>query len=330
MKSEKVNFVNSKGYKLEGRLELPEHHEPVAYAIFAHCFTCTKNIRAATSICRALAAQKIATLRFDFTGLGESEGEFADSTFSSDTKDVVSAAEFLEANFVAPELLVGHSLGGTAVLYAAKEIPSIRGVVTIGAPFNPEYVTHHMECAIPEIAEKGEAEVLLANRPFTVKKAFLNDLKGRNPAKTIEELGKALLVMHSPIDQTVGIENASSIYSNARHPKSFVTLDPADHLLKREEDAIYAANVIASWASRYIKDPEKVESKLSQESNLVLARTGADSFRTELVANGHYLIADEPKSVGGTNSGPSPYDLLMASLAAVSYTHLTLPTNREV
>ena len=251
MKSEKVQFSNHNGDILEGKLESLGTKDPSSYAIFAHCFTCTKNIRAAGSISKALAQKNIATLRFDFTGLGQSEGDFADSTFSTDTKDIVSAANFLEEDYEAPQLLVGHSLGGAAVIHAANKIPSVKAVASVAAPFDPEHVTHLLQCSLEEIEEKGEAEVLLAGRPFTVKKSFLDDFKDHNPKKIVSELGRALLVLHSPVDTTVSIDNAAAIYSAAKHPKSFVTLDPADHLLTKDEDSQYVGEIIAAWAERY-------------------------------------------------------------------------------
>jgi len=218
------SFHNSRGQTLEGRLEMPVSRKPKAYGIFAHCFTCTKNIRAATAISRALASKGIAVLRFDFSGLGGSEGDFAESTFSSDIEDIVSAASFLRENYEAPQILVGHSLGGAAVLHAASSLPEVAAVSTIGAPFDPDHVTHLFESKIEEIKKSGAAQVDLAGRTFTVTDEFLEDLKKRDPKKTIKELGKALLVMHSPRDTTVDIENAAKIYSNAKHPKSFITL----------------------------------------------------------------------------------------------------------
>ena len=252
MKSKKVNFTNQVGIKLEGLLETPSDDTPIAYAIFAHCFTCTKSIKAANVICRALATKKIAILRFDFTGLGRSGGDFADSTFSSDIQDIVYAAKFLEEAFTAPQILVGHSLGGTAVLHAAGAISSIKALATIGSPYDPEHVTHLLNDYKDEILLNGQAQVKLAGREFTIKKSFFEDLQNRQPETVIANLNKALLVLHSPVDQTVGIDNAANIYTAARHPKSFISLDRADHLLMKNEDSTYAANIIATWAQRYI------------------------------------------------------------------------------
>ena len=259
MKPKKVNFSNQAGVTLEGILESPIDNTPIAYAIFAHCFTCTKSIKAANVICRALATKEIATLRFDFTGLGMSGGDFADSTFSSDIQDIASAAKFLEDEFTAPQILVGHSLGGAAVLHAAGEIISIKAVATIGSPYDPEHVTHILNDHKDEILLNGEAQVKLAGREFTIKKSFFEDLQNRQPEKVIANLNKALLVLHSPIDQTVGIDNAANIYTAAKHPKSFISLDNADHLLMKNEDSAYAANIIATWAQRYVglNEPSK-------------------------------------------------------------------------
>ena len=252
MKTTAVKFSNQNGEELQGRLEAPENETPLAYAIFAHCFTCTKDIKAASYISKELARRRIATLRFDFTGLGDSCGIFADSTFLTNTQDIISAGEFLAKEYEGPRILVGHSLGGAAVLHAAKSIESVKAVATVGAPFDPEHVTHHLQSSIKEIEEKGEAEVLLSGRPFTLKKAFLDDLKKLCPSKTVSEMGKALLILHSPTDQTVGIENAEKLYDAARHPKSFVTLDSADHLLRKKKDAEYVGGLIAAWSERYL------------------------------------------------------------------------------
>ena len=328
MKNKKVSFTNKNGDSLSGRLELPISGKPAAYAIFAHCFTCTKNIKAAGIISRALAAQQIATLRFDFTGLGQSAGDFAESTFSSDVADLICAAQFLEQQFEAPQLLVGHSLGGAAVLHAASSIDSAKAVVTIGSPFDPQHVTHLLSSSIDEINQQGEARVNLGGQEFTVKKSFIDDLKNQDPAKTIGELNRALLILHSPTDTTVSIDSAAKIYSAARHPKSFITLDPADHLLMKEQDARYAAHLISTWAQRYMILEANSED-IKTEENVIISKTGTEGFYTEINANGHSLVADEPSSVGGSNLGPTPYDYLMASISACTTMTLQMYAKRK-
>jgi alpha/beta superfamily hydrolase len=256
MQFKKLEFTNSAGQKLSARLDRPMEAEPLAYALFAHCFTCTKNIKAISHISRALTRDQIAVLRFDFTGLGESEGNFADTNFSSNVADLVSAAEFLEKNYQSPRLLIGHSLGGAAVLQAAAKIPSSRAVVTIGAPADPR----HLSLALGEtkaiIAQRGEASVELAGRTFNIKKQFLDDLESVRMQATIRNLNRALLILHSPIDEVVGIQNAADIFQAARHPKSFVSLHNADHLLMNPKDSLYAGSMIATWAAKYIDSTE--------------------------------------------------------------------------
>jgi len=253
MNSKKIEFENSQGYMLSARLDEPDSGKSRTSLLFAHCFTCSKNLKAVGHISRALTEKGIAVFRFDFTGLGQSEGEFADSSFSTDVQDLAAASEFIEQNGNRPEILMGHSLGGAAVLQAANRIQSIKAVATIGSPCNPQHVQHHMERKIEEIEEKGEATVTLAGRPFKVKKQFLDDLREQVMDDTIRNLNKALLIFHSPADQTVSIENAAHIYKLARHPKSFISLDDADHLLTNEEDAKYVGTVTAAWAERYFR-----------------------------------------------------------------------------
>ncbi len=252
MKFRKLFFEGAEGDRLAARLDAPEHGKPAAHAIFAHCFTCTKNIKAAANISQALTRQGIAVFRFDFTGLGESEGDFADTNFSSNIEDLISAAGYLSSNDAAPRILIGHSLGGAAVLQAALRIPSVTAVVTIGAPSSPEHLTRHLVSIEDRIERKGEADVLIEGRSFTIKRQFLEDLKQTRMEATIKALDQALLIMHSPMDEIVGVENAGKIFAAARHPKSFVSLDRADHLLSDRKDSAYAGAVIAAWASRYI------------------------------------------------------------------------------
>lgn len=251
MKTQVVNFTGSQGDKLVARLDTPDDGTIRAYALFAHCFTCNKNLRAVSNINKALTDQAVAVLRFDFTGLGESEGDFADTNFSSNIDDLVLAAEFMGEIAERPQLLVGHSLGGAAVLQAAKRIPSCRAVATIGAPYEPSHVTHLLACELDEIERTGVADVILAGRKFTIKKQFLDDLEEKTMNLTLRDLRRALLVLHAPLDDTVGINNAGSIFQAARHPKSFIALDGADHLLTKGRDSRYAGAMIASWAAHY-------------------------------------------------------------------------------
>jgi putative redox protein len=252
MQTRTISFTGSHGDTLSARLGLPADRAPRACALFAHCFTCSKDLRSVVEMTRALTGEGIAVLRFDFTGLGESEGDFADTSFSSNVGDLHAAAHWMEENLEAPAILIGHSLGGAAVLQATAGLPSVRAVATIGAPFDPAHVTGLFVDQIGEIEATGEAEVVLAGRRFTVREEFLRDLEGRRMERVVRELGRPLLIFHSPVDQTVGIENAALIYEAARHPKSFISLDDADHLLLREIDSRYVGRVLAAWASRYV------------------------------------------------------------------------------
>ena len=313
MQNLKVEFENEDGQTLSGILDLPATAVQ-AYALFAHCFTCSKNLKAATNISRAMADAGIAVLRFDFTGLGQSEGEFADTNFSSNVSDLLAAAAFLEAHYAAPAILLGHSLGGTAVLQAAARVPSAVAVATIASPSEPTHVAHMFGDARDELDEKGYADVKLGGRPFTVRRQFLDDLGKHNLPVAIGSLHKALLVMHAPLDDIVAIDNAAALFGAAKHPKSFVSLDKADHLLSSNDDSLYAGRVLAAWATRYLP-PKEEAAQLAASDGEVVARTRADGFRTEVRAGKHRLVADEPAGVGGTDLGPTPYDLLSAALA---------------
>jgi putative redox protein len=329
MNFRKLTFPNRNGQHLAARLDLPVDGEPRAYALFAHCFTCTKNLKAIGHISTALNEAGYAVLRFDFTGLGESEGDFADTNFSSNIEDLVDAARFLAAQYEGPKLLVGHSLGGAAVLQAAHHIETVEAVATIGAPFDPEHVRHLFETALDEIAYAGQACVRLGGRPFTITQQFVEDLGAQHVVQHLQGLDRALLVMHSPVDDTVGIENARMIFDHARHPKSFVSLDTADHLLSREVDAQYVGAVLAAWAHKYGGPPPAARQHRTLADNRTTAYLAGTGFRTEIMTNGHALVADEPVSVGGTDAGPSPYDLLATSLGACTAMTLRLYADRK-
>jgi putative redox protein len=252
MSFQKLFIKNTTGDKLGARLDLPGEREAIAYALFAHCFTCTKNLKAIGHISQALTRQGIAVLRFDFTGLGESEGDFADTNFSSNVADLIAVADFLKTEFEAPKILVGHSLGGAAVLQAANRIPAARAVATIAAPAEPSYLIHLLERKKEAIDAEGTLKITLGGRAFSIKKQFLDDLERTRMQETIRNLRRPLLILHSPLDNTVGIDNATQIFQAARHPKSFISLDQADHLMSNERDSLYAGSVIATWAGKYI------------------------------------------------------------------------------
>ena len=292
------------------RLDLPAD-EPRAYGLFAHCFTCSKDSKAAAHISRALAARGIAVLRCDFTGLGMSGGDFADSSFSSNVGDLLAAASYLREQRRAPQLLVGHSLGGAAMLAAAHDIAEARAVATIGTPYDPKHIERLLVGGKDEILATGEAKVDIGGRPFTIRRQFLEDLEHHDPAKTIGAVRKALLILHSPLDLIVDIDNAAKIFGAAKHPKSFVSLDDADHLLSRAEDAAYAAEVLAAWASRYLENGRE-----DHIPGVRVVGAGNGKFAQDILTGRHRLRADEPVSAGGMDSGPSPYELLMAGLGA--------------
>lgn len=327
MRTTKVNFTNSQGETLAARLEIPADSHPHTYALFAHCFTCNKNLTAVRNIARALTQEGFAVLRFDFTGLGESEGDFADTNFSSNIEDLVQAATFLKEKFEAPKLLIGHSLGGAAVLAARQHIPSVQAVATVGAPYEPTHVSHLFESSLDEIKEDGVAKVNIGGRGFTIKKQFIEDLeKLHGEHSPIRDLNAALLVMHSPQDRIVEVSNATSIYKAAKHPRSFISLDGADHLLMKNADSLYVGDVIATWVKRYIEIPKDEDLKTPKQ---VVVRIGESGFTTDIKAGNHSLTADEPFDVGGNDFGPTPYDLLTSGLGACTAMTLRMYADRK-
>ncbi|NND16210.1 MAG: OsmC family protein [Eudoraea sp.] len=327
MKTEKISFTNSNGEQLMGRLELPIDSHPHNYVLFAHCFTCNKNLLAIKNISRALTARGFAVFRFDFTGLGESEGDFADTNFSGNVEDLVAAGDHLAAHYRAPSLLIGHSLGGAAVILAAAEMDSVKAVATIGAPADPEHVTHLLRNSIEEIETSGQATVNLSGRDFTIKKQFLQDLQQQTLSSTLKSLRKPFLVLHSPQDETVSIKNAELLYHAAHHPKSFVTLDGADHLLSKREDSSYVGEVIGGWGTRYLEIP-KINT-LKSDHQVVARLDREDGFTTQMNVGNHQLTADEPISFGGNDFGPSPYELVSAGLSACTAMTMQMYARRK-
>lgn len=328
MRSERFDFPNAQGETLAATLDLPLG-EPIAYALFAHCFTCGKDSLAAKRIAEGLSAQGIAVLRFDFTGLGASAGEFANTHFSSNTDDLVAAADHLRKTKAAPALLIGHSLGGAAVLAAAHRIAEARAVVTIAAPFDPGHVTGLFKEQVAAIEAQGEVEVRLAGRPFRIKRAFLEDVGEQRLEDHLADLRKALLVFHSPTDDLVGIDNASHIFTAAKHPKSFVSLTGTDHLLTKKSDAVYVANMIAAWAARFLDQPEGVKQTESDAGTVLVRETGTGKFQQEVTSGLHRFLADEPVAAGGLDSGPGPYDLVLAGLGTCTAMTLRLYAERK-
>lgn len=315
MKTKRIQFTNKDGHTISAKLELPLDQRPHNYAIFAHCFTCTMNLKAIRNIADSMTSQGFGILRFDFTGLGESEGDFADTNFSSQVSDLLDANNYLKDNYREATVIIGHSLGGTAALMAASKMETIKAIVTIGSPAEPRHVTKLIQSNIEEIKKEGKARVSIGGRPFTIKEQFLNDLENQALEKVVGRIKKPLLILHSPQDMVVGIAEAEKIYRYAFHPKSFVSLDGADHLMSNGKDALFAGKVIASWADRYVDHPGSAELETDQQT-LVRIGEKVDKFTTQIKMGKHHLIADEPTSAGGNDYGPSPYDLLTASLGA--------------
>jgi putative redox protein len=313
MKTRTVKFRNDNGDTLTGLIDEPAGR-PRAWALFAHCFTCTKNAKAAVNIARVLADHGYAVMRFDFTGLGQSEGDFSETNFSSNVSDLLAAVRYLGEEHDSPRLLIGHSLGGTAVLQAAAQLETVQAVATIGSPADPEHVARLFAGERERIEEEGEAEVDLGGRPFRIRKQLLDDLGRHDLPEVVGELRRALLILHSPVDTVVDVENATLLFTHAMHPKSFVSLDQADHLMSDEADSRYAGRVLAAWAAKYLGIDRPVL-RLGADPGESVSRTGASGFRSDVSLSGHTLIADEPEDYGGTNMGPTPYDLLSGALA---------------
>jgi len=329
MKNQRLQFPGSDGQPLSARLDTPDGAVR-AFALFAHCFTCSKDTLAASRIAQALTTHGIAVLRFDFTGLGGSGGDFANTNFSSNVADLHAAAGYLREHFQAPALLIGHSLGGAAILSAAEGVPEAKAVVTIAAPSDPIHVIGLFHDQVGRIEAEGEAEVLLAGRPFRIKRQFIEDVKEQSLLASVAKLHRALLVMHAPQDDTVGIENATRIFSAAKHPKSFISLDTADHLLTGKVDADYVANTIAAWSQRYLGiDTSSLAVTVAEEGLVLVDENHVGRYQQSITVGPHRLVADEPVSFGGMNGGPGPYDLLLAALGACTAMTMRMYAERK-
>lgn len=328
MKTKEISFEGFDGSTLSARLDVPDSR-PRAYALFAHCFTCSKDIPAARRIASSLASEQIAVLSFDFTGLGHSEGEFGNTNFQSNVKDLLKAAEFLSENYEPPQVMIGHSLGGAAALLAGSQIDSLRAVVTIAAPSEPSHVQNLLTGSIDEMQREGSAEVEIAGRTFNIKSQFLEDLEQSNIRSAIGNLNAALLVLHSPIDNIVSVDNAAEIFQQARHPKSFVSLDDSDHLLRNPKHSEYAASVISGWLQKYLDPIDRKVSNKAPDGAVTVSEVSADGFKQDVLVGSHHLLADEPEDIGGTDTGPTPYQFVAAGLGACTSMTIRLYARRK-
>lgn len=329
MKTQQLTIENNNQQKLRAYLELPANQKPHYFAIFAHCFSCHSSLTAVKNISRALTNHGFGVVRFDFTGLGRSEGEFSDSHFSANVSDLIAVNEYITQNFGTPELLIGHSLGGAAAIVAAAKLPNIKAVATIGAPATVDHVTHLFSHAIEEVKTKGEVEVSIGGRPFKINQEFVEDFQKTDLPDITKKLRKPLLILHSPIDEVVEISNAHSLYHNAKHPKSFISLDTADHLLTQNKDSVYVGNMIGAWAQRFFEPKENNMLATDGEQLVAHLNLQEDNFTTSLQTKNHSFLADEPVDFGGDDFGPSPYDYLSASIAACTTMTLKLYAQRK-